>query len=47
MTGNGYNGFYGGTPIVAIGDVIVVTINYRLSTFGFITTGRVQWGHLC
>ena len=42
LTGNGYDGFYGGAPLVAIGDVILVTINYRLSTFGFITTGRVE-----
>ncbi|XP_072048631.1 cholinesterase-like [Amphiura filiformis] len=38
-TGNGYRGYYDGTALTAIGDVIVVTINYRLSTFGFLTTG--------
>ena len=37
--GNGYNGIYSGLPLSSVGDVIVVTINYRLSTFGFFTTG--------
>ncbi|XP_072048627.1 cholinesterase-like [Amphiura filiformis] len=38
-TGNGYQGFYGGSALVAVGDVIIVTINYRLTTFGYLTTG--------
>lgn len=30
--------FYG-VPLVAVGDVIIVTINYRLGVFGFLSTG--------
>ena len=30
---------YEGSNIVAVGEVIVVTINYRLSALGFLTTG--------
>ena len=30
---------YNGLPLVAVGDVILVTINYRLNVFGFLTTG--------
>merc|ERR1711962_23589 len=26
-------------PLVAVGDVIIVTINYRLGVLGFLTTG--------
>ena len=32
-------GFYEGRNFVAVGDVILVTINYRLSELGFLTTG--------
>ncbi len=28
------------SPLVAIGDVIVVDINYRLGALGFLTTGN-------
>ncbi|XP_033624927.1 cholinesterase 1-like [Asterias rubens] len=31
--------FYNGIPLAAVGDVIIVTINYRLDVFGFLTTG--------
>ena len=27
-------------PLAAIGDVIVVSTNYRLNAFGFLSTGR-------
>ncbi|XP_022105591.1 acetylcholinesterase-1-like [Acanthaster planci] len=30
---------YSGQRLVAVGDVIVVSINYRLNVFGFLTTG--------
>lgn len=29
-------------PITAFGDIIVVTINYRLSSLGFMTSGKKQ-----
>lgn len=32
-------------PLAAVGDVIVVTMNYRLGVFGFLTTGRCQILH--
>ena len=41
-TGNGYQGFYGGHVLSAVGDVIIVTMNYRLSTFGFLSTGKIR-----
>merc|ERR1711962_412487 len=37
--GSGASANYNGNPLVALGDVIVVTINYRLNLFGFLTTG--------
>ena len=40
-SGNGYEGFYSGVPMASVGDVIVVTINYRLNVFGFLTTGNI------
>ncbi len=39
MNGNGYFGYYSGIPLSSVGDVIIVTINYRLTAFGFLTTG--------
>ncbi|XP_022105589.1 cholinesterase-like [Acanthaster planci] len=38
-TGSGILPVYDGQALVALGDVIVVTINYRLNAFGFLTTG--------
>merc|ERR1711962_100788 len=38
-TGSGALGGYFGNPLVSVGDVILVTINYRLNLFGFLTTG--------
>ncbi|CAB4003973.1 Hypothetical predicted protein [Paramuricea clavata] len=35
----GNSGSYVGSNFVAVGDVILVTINYRLSALGFLTTG--------
>ena len=35
----GSAGQYSGSNFVAVGDVILVTINYRLSALGFLTTG--------
>ena len=39
VEGNGYKGNYGGLPLSGIGDVILVTLNYRLTALGFLTTG--------
>ncbi|XP_038046539.1 cholinesterase 1-like [Patiria miniata] len=38
-TGSSRELLYQGQPLVASGDVIVVSINYRLNAFGFLTTG--------
>ena len=35
----GSSGTYLGHNFVAVGDVILVTINYRLSVLGFLSTG--------
>ncbi len=37
--GDGYY-VYNGIPLASTGDVIVVTLNYRLTAFGFLTTGN-------
>ncbi|XP_072048621.1 cholinesterase-like [Amphiura filiformis] len=39
LEGNGYFGYYPGVPLTSVGDIILVTINYRLMAFGFLTTG--------
>ena len=36
---HGYSGEYEGSNFVAVGDVILVTINYRLTALGFLTSG--------
>ena len=38
--GSGSQPGYDGMPLVAVGDVIVVTLNYRLDILGFLTTGK-------
>lgn len=37
---DGSNRVYDGTYMASIGDVIVVTINYRLGAFGFLALGK-------
>ncbi|XP_072038915.1 acetylcholinesterase-like [Amphiura filiformis] len=37
--GSGSQAIYNGVPLSAVGEVIRVNINYRLATFGFLTTG--------
>ena len=37
VEGAGY--LYNGIPLSSFGDVILVTINYRLAAFGFLATG--------
>ncbi|XP_077987038.1 fatty acyl-CoA hydrolase precursor, medium chain-like [Glandiceps talaboti] len=37
--GSGADTYYDGIPFVAINDVILVTINYRLGALGFLSTG--------
>ncbi|XP_072039266.1 cholinesterase-like [Amphiura filiformis] len=38
-TGSGSNSEYNGEPLSAVGEVIHININYRLNTFGYLTTG--------
>ncbi|GFW04183.1 acetylcholinesterase-1 [Trichonephila clavipes] len=33
---------YNGAPLAALGDVVVVTVNYRLGSLGFLTTGTEE-----
>ena len=40
VIGHGSQEEYNGTPMSAVGDVIVVTFNYRVGPFGFMTTGK-------
>ncbi len=41
VTGNGATPWYDGTRLVEAGDVVVVTINYRLGALGFLELGEV------
>lgn len=41
MVGSGYDGLYDGTSFAQEGDVVVVTINYRLGAFGFLYLGDI------
>ena len=45
-TGSGAIGCLEGTPLAARGDVVVVTINYRLGAFGFLTLRDATDGKL-
>jgi para-nitrobenzyl esterase len=45
-TGSGHIGCLEGTPLVARGDVVVVTINYRLGAFGFLNMRDATDGKL-
>ena len=36
---SGTGNYYEGIPLTAVGDVIYISFNYRLSAFGFLTTG--------
>ena len=42
VTGSGATPWYHGASLAALGDVVVVTVNYRLGAFGF--TGRSNHG---
>jgi para-nitrobenzyl esterase len=46
VTGSGYIGAYHGTHLVERGDVVVVTINYRLGAFGFLNLRDATDGKL-
>ncbi|XP_070551121.1 carboxylesterase 1D-like [Ptychodera flava] len=39
VVGSGSGDFYDGTVLAAVGDVVVVTFNYRLGALGFFVTG--------
>ncbi|HWC36895.1 MAG TPA: carboxylesterase/lipase family protein [Acidimicrobiales bacterium] len=41
VTGNGATPWYDGTRLVEAGDVVVVTINYRLGALGFLELGEL------
>ncbi|XP_033099563.1 acetylcholinesterase-like [Anneissia japonica] len=41
LFGGGSEPEYDPTPLVAVGDVIIVTVNYRLGIYGFLTTGNI------
>jgi para-nitrobenzyl esterase len=41
VTGNGATPWYDGTRLATAGDVVVVTINYRLGAFGFLELGEL------
>ena len=36
----GSGALYGGAPLASLGDIVVVTINYRLGVFGFVNLGE-------
>ena len=38
--GSGSQDLYEPIPLVALSDIIVVNVNYRLGVFGFMTTGK-------
>jgi para-nitrobenzyl esterase len=46
VTGSGYIGAYEGTHLAKRGDVVVVTINYRLGAFGFLNLRDATEGKL-
>ncbi|MGB0645677.1 MAG: carboxylesterase/lipase family protein [Bradymonadia bacterium] len=44
--GSGGNAMYDGSSLAMEGDVVVVTLNYRLGLFGFLPVGTDEMGHL-
>ena len=46
VTGAGSLGLYNGTPLATTGDVVVVTINYRLGAFGFLRLAEIGGGRI-
>ncbi len=44
--GSGSTGFYSGARLAARGDVVVVTTNYRLGAFGFLSLNEVTKGKI-
>lgn len=40
VTGTGSSPYYEGLSLAAFNDVVVVTLNYRLSVFGFLYAGK-------
>lgn len=40
LFGSGSDYDYEGTPLVAFNDVVFVNFNYRVNSFGFLTTGE-------
>ena len=36
----GFSYYFNGIPLAGVGEVILITIGYRIGPFGFLTTGR-------
>jgi len=44
VSGSAHEPIYNGRIFAALGDVVLVTVNYRLNIFGFLYTGDETYG---